>query len=62
MDRQLLLDVLEYIRDKEKQIDSEWGSCREWEEIVADGDAPALYGRVEALLPAEQPAGDGLGG
>jgi len=46
----LLRDVISYIEDRESTIDNEWGSCRSAKEIIADGDMPAIYKRLQNPL------------
>lgn len=48
--RKLLEDVKEYIEGTEVQIDGEWGSCRDLEELQEQGAMPELYARVNAAL------------
>ena len=48
--RKLLEDVKRYIERMEVQIDGEWGSCREVEELQEQDLMPELYARVNAAL------------
>lgn len=50
MEIELIKEVLQYIEDVEQKIEGEFGSCRIFEQIVADGDAPEVYGKLKALL------------
>ena len=48
--RKLLEDVKRYIERMEVQIDGEWGSCRELEELQEQELMPELYAHVNAAL------------
>jgi hypothetical protein len=52
--RKLLEDVKRYIERMEVQIDGEWGSCREVEELQEQDLMPELYARVNAALANDQ--------
>ena len=41
-----LLAVKAYIERVEVKIDNEWGDCRDLEELISDGEMPALYTEV----------------
>ena len=47
MDKQhlinLLNECLEYIESAEETIDSEWGTCRQFNQLKRDGEIPDLY-------------------
>jgi hypothetical protein len=50
MNKDLLLEIKEYIEDTEAMIDGEWGSCRSLEALIADNEMPELYTKVCELL------------
>lgn len=56
--RQLLQDVKTYIEEMEARIDGEWGSTRDFDKILEDGDEPEIYRRIVAAL-AEEVDADG---
>lgn len=39
----LLLQIKQYIEDVEVQIEGEWGSCRELDELLRDDAMPIIY-------------------
>jgi hypothetical protein len=51
---ELINKVLKYIEEKEKQIDGEWGSCRDFEELLEDNDVPDIYFELKALKEGEK--------
>lgn len=55
--RKLLEDVKRYIERMEVQIDGEWGSCRELEELQEQELMPELYAHVNAALASLPNAG-----
>lgn len=48
--RRILEAVKAYIEEMEVKVDGEWGCVRELEELIRDGDMPALYREVTELL------------
>lgn len=48
--KETLIKVLEYIKQKEEIIDGEYGKGREFDQIMADGDCPALYHEVQEAI------------
>lgn len=51
-DDKFLKAVREYIEQVEVKIDGEWGMCRELDQLIAEGDMPALYAEVLRRLGA----------
>jgi len=43
MDKELIKEILKYIEFVEEQIDGEWGSGRDTEELIEIGKMPELY-------------------
>ena len=43
MTREQIIELIRYIRRVEEQIDGEWGICRRWQQLEADGDMPKEY-------------------
>ena len=52
MDDQLIDEILEYIENVEQKIEGEFGMCRTFEQMIADGDAPEIYNKLKALKKA----------
>lgn len=50
MDKELILEILEYIKDREVAIDSEWGLGRVFDEILKDDEVPEIYYKLKAIL------------
>lgn len=53
-----LLDVLkevkQYIKEKEVSYDGEWGSVRDFEQLLRDKCVPDLYDKVLMLIEASE--------
>jgi len=43
MTREQIIELIHYIRRVEEKIDSEWGMCRDWRQLEADGEMPKEY-------------------
>jgi len=50
IDKELVEDAVKYIERMEKLYDGEFGSNRELEEIIEDGDMPKIYFELKELL------------
>jgi hypothetical protein len=50
IDKELLIQIKEYIEKWEHEKDNEWGDCRSLEKIIQDGDMPELYNRICKLI------------
>ena len=46
----LLSRLLNYIVEMEEIIENEFGSCREFSELINDGDAPEIYWEVRKKI------------
>jgi len=51
----LLPEIKAYIEQTEVTIDGEWGSCKNLDELLRDGEMPELYAKVCNLLSANVP-------
>ena len=55
MTKELLLKIKKYIERSEETIDGEWGSCREYPQLIEDKAMPSIYTLVlEQLALYEQ--------
>ena len=48
--RPMLRNMIHYIKNVEEAIDGEFGSCRDFDEILMDGHAPEVYYQIIAYL------------
>ncbi len=51
-DKEFLQAVREYIEQAEVQIEGEWGTCRNLDELIAEASMPELYAEVLRRLGA----------
>lgn len=50
MEQQLILDMIEYIEDKEERIEDEWGSGKSLQTLINEGGMPDLWVTLQLLL------------
>lgn len=46
----LLRQCKNYVERSEEKIDSEFGLCRDVQEIISDNDMPKIYDDINALI------------
>ncbi len=46
----LLKRTLGYIEEREEMLDDEWGGCRSFDELLAEGYAPKIYCELAKLI------------
>ena len=49
INNKLLLEIIEYIEQKEVMVDGEWGSCRRLNELIKDNEMPPLWIKLKTL-------------
>ena len=54
MDKELIIEILEYIENMEEVVESDRFGGRTFEQVVADGDAPDIYHKLKELQAAQE--------